>query len=103
MRCAWGLILAFLRSPTISTGTSFIEQQLRRAGVGFRKNDNAFLWVADPTALQAAADALSAKIIRQRLEYWTLVVGPKFSKKERARPQPRPLLLDLRKSSIAAT
>jgi hypothetical protein len=64
-------------------GHHFIEQQLRAAGVAFRKNDNAFVWVADPKALQAAADALSAKLIRARLEYWTLVVGPKFSKTDR--------------------
>ena len=64
-------------------GHHFIEQQLRRAGVALRKNDNAFMWVADPKALQAAADALSAKTIRTRLEYWTLVLGPKFSKKDR--------------------
>jgi hypothetical protein len=64
-------------------GHHLIEQQLRRAGVEFRKDDNAFLWVADAKALQAAADALSAKIIRTRLEYWTLVVGPKFSKQDR--------------------
>ncbi len=64
-------------------GHHFIEDQLHRTGVQFRKNDNAFLWVADPTALQAAADALSAKIIRTRLDYWTLAVGPKFSKKDR--------------------
>jgi len=56
---------------------------LRRAGVEFRKDDNAFLWVADAQALQAAADALSARLIRTRLEYWTLIVGPKFSKKDR--------------------
>src|ERR1700731_31696 len=64
-------------------GHHFIEQQLRSAGVQFRKNDNAFLWVADAQALQAAADALSAKLIRTRLDYWTLIVGPKFSKKDR--------------------
>jgi hypothetical protein len=64
-------------------GHHFIEQQLRSAGVQFRKNDNAFLWVADAKALQAAADALSAKLIRTRLDYWTLIVGPKFSKKDR--------------------
>jgi hypothetical protein len=64
-------------------GHHFIEQQLRRAGVQFRKDDNAFLWVADAQALQAAADALSARLIRSRLEYWTLIVGPKFSKKDR--------------------
>ena len=64
-------------------GHHFIEQQLRRAAIQFRKDDNAFLWVADAQALQAAADALSAKLIRTRLEYWTLIVGPKFSKKDR--------------------
>jgi len=64
-------------------GHHFIEQQLRSAGVKFRKNDNAFLWVADPQALQAAADRLNAQIIRTRLEYWSLVVGPKFSTKDR--------------------
>ena len=65
-------------------GHSFIEQELRRAGIGFRKHDNAFLAVADPVALQAAADRLSPEIIRRRLDYWTLILGPKFSKKERA-------------------
>jgi hypothetical protein len=39
--------------------------------------------VADAQALQAAADALSAKLIRSRLEYWSLIVGPKFSKRDR--------------------
>ena len=39
--------------------------------------------MADTRALQAAADALSPKLIRTRLDYWTLIVGPKFSKKER--------------------
>ena len=64
-------------------GHHFIEQQLRSAGIEFRKNDNAFLWVANAQALQAAADALSAKLIRTRLDYWTLIVGPKFSKRDR--------------------
>jgi hypothetical protein len=39
--------------------------------------------VADAKALQAAADALSAKLIRTRLDYWSLILGPKFSKKDR--------------------
>jgi hypothetical protein len=65
-------------------GHHVIEGELRREGVRFRKDDNAFLWVSDPRALQAAADRLSAKTIRQRLDYWTLIVGPKFSKKDRA-------------------
>jgi len=64
-------------------GHSFMEQELNRLKVPFRKDDNAFLAVDDPEALQAAADRLSAEIIRNRLEYWTLVLGPKFSKRER--------------------
>jgi len=64
-------------------GHSFIVQELTRAGIRFRKHDNAFLAVADPRALQAAADRLSPTTIRQRLDYWTLVLGPKFSRRER--------------------
>jgi hypothetical protein len=37
-------------------GHSFIERELTRAQIGFRKNDNAFLAVDDVAALQAAAD-----------------------------------------------
>src|SRR6516165_9050688 len=66
-------------------GHSFIEQELNRAQVGFRKDDNAFLAVDDVAALQAAADKLSPDIIRERLDYWTLILGPKFSVKERKR------------------
>jgi hypothetical protein len=66
-------------------GHSFIEQELNRAKIGFRKDDNAFLAVDDVTALQAAADKLSPAIIRERLDYWTLILGPKFSVKERQR------------------
>lgn len=65
-------------------GHSFIENQLNQQGVSFRKHDNAFLSVADPQALQAAADRLTPEVIRERLEHWTLVLGPKFSRRERA-------------------
>jgi hypothetical protein len=68
-------------------GHSFIEQELKRGHIGFRKTDNAFLAVDDVAALQAAADKLSADIIRQRLDYWTFLLGPKFSAKERKRFQ----------------
>jgi hypothetical protein len=64
-------------------GHHFIERELLRQGVSFRKDDNAFLSVSDPNALQSAADRLSADIIRKQLNYWSLVLGPKFSKKER--------------------
>ena len=65
-------------------GHSFIEQELKRATIGFRKNDNAFLAVDDVAALQAAADRLSPQIIRKQLDYWTFLLGPKFSKHERS-------------------
>lgn len=39
-------------------------QELNRAQIGFRKNDNAFLAVDDVPALQAAADRLSPDIIQ---------------------------------------
>jgi hypothetical protein len=65
-------------------GHSFIERELERTGVAFHKDDNGFLRVADQQALQAAADRLSPRIIRQPLQHWTWVVGPKFSSKDRA-------------------
>jgi hypothetical protein len=65
-------------------GHSCIEQELNRQQIAFHKNDNAFLAVDDGAALQAAADRLSAAIIRKQLNYWTLILGPKFSKRERS-------------------
>jgi hypothetical protein len=64
-------------------GHHYIERELLRCQIGFRKDDNAFLAAAEPTVLQAAADRLSADIIRKRLDYWTWVVGPKFSPSDR--------------------
>jgi hypothetical protein len=64
-------------------GHHIIAGELARHGVRFRRDDNAFLWTADVQALQAAADRLDPEVIRERLDYWTLVLGPKFSKKDR--------------------
>lgn len=64
-------------------GHSFIERELLRSGTGFKKQDNAFLAVDDVAALQAAADRLSPELIRERLDYWTFHLGPKFSARER--------------------
>lgn len=64
-------------------GHNFIEQELSKVGVKYKKNDNAFVSVDDPSMLQEAADRLSEEIIRERIEYWSLIVGPKFSKRER--------------------
>jgi hypothetical protein len=47
-------------------GVPAITKELprQRTCAGFRKKNNAFLWVSDPAALQAAADRLSPQIIR---------------------------------------
>jgi hypothetical protein len=63
-------------------GHNFIERELSRAGVPFKKNDNAFISVNDPSALQSAADRLNPETLKERIEYWTLIVAPKFSKRE---------------------
>jgi hypothetical protein len=64
-------------------GHHYIERELLLRKITFRKDDNAFLAVADPKALQAAADRFGAELIRKRLDYWTWLVGPKFSKTDR--------------------
>ena len=64
-------------------GHHFIEIELRRQNVSFRKDDNAFLSTSDPQALQATADKLSPAIIERRLNYWSWLLGPKFSEKDR--------------------
>jgi hypothetical protein len=69
-------------------GHSFIAQELTRAGVHFRKADNAFLAVADVGALQAAADRLSAALVQRRCAYWVRRLVPVFSPAERAALQP---------------
>ena len=63
-------------------GHSFMEAELKRLQIAHRKDDNAFLACADPEALQATADRLTPEVIRKSLDYWTLIVGPKFSKRE---------------------
>jgi hypothetical protein len=64
-------------------GHSVMEVELTQRGVTFRKSDNAFLSCSDPLILQEVADRLTPDVIRERLEYWTFLLGPKFSKRER--------------------
>jgi hypothetical protein len=66
-------------------GHSFIERELIKSGIGFRKDDNAFLAVNDVAALQAAADRLSPQIIRRQLDYWALILGRSFQRRNPAR------------------
>jgi len=65
-------------------GHSFVAQELTRAGVRFRKADNAFLAAADVDALQSAADRLSVAVLQRRCNYWVRRLVPVFSPVERA-------------------
>jgi hypothetical protein len=71
------------RTTYYLNGHHIIAGELTRRKVPFRTDDNAFLWTANLKALQAAADRLDPEVIRERVDYWTLVLGPKFSKKDR--------------------
>src|SRR5215212_8413799 len=65
-------------------GHHFVGERLRRAGVSLYQQDNAILRVADPAALQAAADALTPAVLRERCDYWAAKLAPSFSPAEHA-------------------
>ena len=64
-------------------GHDIIVPMLAAEGVRFRMKDNAFVSIADPDALQAAADRINSRRIQERLDYWTFMLGPKFAQHER--------------------
>jgi hypothetical protein len=63
-------------------GHSFLAQELTRLGVGFRKDDNAFLAVDDLAALEAAAERLTPRLIERRCDHWARRLAPSFSAAE---------------------
>jgi hypothetical protein len=65
-------------------GHHFVSQRLREAGVALYQRDNAILQVADPEALQAAADALTSAVLQERCDYWGAKLAPSFSPAEHA-------------------
>jgi hypothetical protein len=79
-------------------GHSYIEQELNRAQIGFRKNDNAFLAVDDVAALQAAADKLSPAESGQICSVGRRKIAKKIAKNKRCyantlRPRSSPCTL----------
>lgn len=64
-------------------GHDIVAPMLSQRGVQFRMRENAFVSVADPDALQAAANRIDPQCIQERLDYWTFMLGPKFSRHER--------------------
>jgi len=69
-------------------GHSFLAQELTRHGIGFRKDDNAFLAVDDLAGLEAAGERLTPRLIEQRCDHWARRLAPSFSTAERGRPCP---------------
>jgi len=65
-------------------GHQFVSQRLREAGVAFEQQDNAILQVADPVAVQRAADALTPTVLPVRCDSWVTKLAPQFSAAERA-------------------
>ncbi len=65
-------------------GHNFIERELIRRKIQYHKDDNRFISVSDPQVLQAAADGLTGELLQERIDHWTLILGPKFSLKERS-------------------
>ena len=63
-------------------GHHFMERDCIRHGIAYRMHDNAFISVFDPSFLQRASGRFTPERIRERLEYWTFLLGPKFSKRE---------------------
>ena len=64
-------------------GHSYLAAELRKQQVLFRKQDNAIVGCADPSALQRLADGLDENILRQRADYWAWRLTPSFSRRER--------------------
>ncbi len=83
MRLRVGTFLPFTRA-CFRGGHSFLAQELTRAGVSFRKDDNAFLAVADMAALETAGERLTPRLIAQRCDSWARQLAPAFSAAERA-------------------
>lgn len=77
-----GSFLPFQVSAYLN-GHEFIARYLSLHNIPYTQADNAFTAVSDPKALQRAANRLDAKTISQRLRFWSFLLGPKFSEKER--------------------
>ena len=57
-------------------GHCFVAQELRRAEVRFRMDDNAIFNCADPDQLISIADHLDERILQRRANYWAARLTP---------------------------
>ena len=65
-------------------GHSYLAQHLQRAGIRFRKDENAIVNCADPERLAEIAAGLDEAILSKRADYWALRLAPSFSDNERS-------------------
>ena len=72
------------RPPTVFHGHSFMERELQRREIGFRKNDNAFLATDHIWRVASRRRPAQPRSDPQATGLLDLPRGPKFSKKERA-------------------
>jgi len=95
-----GSVLPFQVTAYLN-GHHFIERQLRRQKIPFTKDDNRFVSVGE--ALQKAADQLDGKTMQARIDYWALILGPKFSPRNGPPAPACTASMQARKLNTAAT
>jgi hypothetical protein len=61
----------------------WLAEQMRRRGIRFQQDENAFLQCGDPAALQHLADSLQPEQIIDRAQKWLAYLTPFFSHRER--------------------
>jgi hypothetical protein len=62
---------------------SYMARELEREHIGFQQEDNAFLAAENPEHLQEISERFSREVIKERLEYWTSLLAPRFSEAEK--------------------
>lgn len=64
-------------------GHGFLARVLEKAKIGFKQRENSFIQVDDPEFLQNASNEINSSLIESRFNYWSFLLGPKFSRNER--------------------
>jgi hypothetical protein len=64
-------------------GHSYLAMQMDLKGIKYRKEDNVFTSLQDPSVIETLNQNLTPHLLQSRLDYWALRLGPSFSKQER--------------------
>jgi hypothetical protein len=76
--------LCYMRVPTWApfrlqvyfNGHNWLARRLKKAGIAFLQEDNAFVYLADGEQAQALADSLDARQLHRRLDRWARTYCP---------------------------